>query len=156
MTNALVITLGLLVGSPNSPEIEALRWSLGEVESGNKDHVVGQNREVSRFQITPENWKRLTKWPIEDAKKEMLAWDVVRRFLEYEFSCWHNRNEIKLPVTCIYALWSRPGKFRAAHYRLSALTRREQDRCRRFANLYEMKLKELKRANLPHSMKGKK
>jgi len=142
MTNALMLTLSLLTQTPETPECASVRFALGQIESGSQDKAVGKAGEVSRFQILPGMWNGIIYrhgLGSVNSQSEAEAWVVVKTWL-----AWNMRPLTKYRPSQIYALWHRPDKFRRARYRLSSLTRREQDRCRRFANLYEMKLRELK------------
>ena len=102
--------------------------ALAQVETGMCDTARGQSGEVSRWQITPEVWRRHTNLPLSAAVNPFTAVHVVeieqaehvRRFVQS-----HHRQPTDAEW---YGLWSRPA--RADHLRIA-----EAERAKRFANL---------------------
>lgn len=145
--NALLLSLSLLTAQSETPEAAACRYALGQVESGGDDRAVGKAGERSRYQVLPSLWGHVVTWhefghldpcKEEDAWIVMLAIFSDPRFIQADFK------GSKFTPAALYAIWHRPERFRRSGYRLSGLTVRERERCRRFANLYAKKLAELK------------
>jgi hypothetical protein len=112
--------------------IVALHLStLSKIESGDNDHAIGKQGEVSRYQITPENWRAAEKRAGRklDPTEEMTARIVA-------FDEWSGRLEIFCKVHAmrptpaqLYLIWHRPA--RVLHPR-----KKERERADRFENLF--------------------
>ncbi|MHB9006532.1 MAG: lysozyme family protein [Limisphaerales bacterium] len=110
----------------------ALFHALGRVESNHRDRAVGAAGEVSRYQLTPANWRRLAL-PGEAPHREADARRVALRFWDPEFKRYHQATGNWPSYQDCYALWHRPGTFRRVGYRLGSLPAVIQRRCEAFA-----------------------
>jgi len=99
------------------------RWeALSMIESGDDDHAVGPNGEVSRFQIRPELWPGGNCQNIREALA--AAQEVMKPRLEtFEKSHGRPANDFEF-----YVLWNAPWQ---ADHPSKAVT----ERARRFSNL---------------------
>lgn len=107
----------------------AVRLALGQIESGNNDHAVGRCGEVSRYQITRDNW-RLSHGC--DPTSETEAWRVAKGILLIRLSTQSSQNILPRHI---YALWHRPGVYYRTGCRFDFLPKRIRERCIRFENL---------------------
>ena len=108
--------------------------ALSQIESGNRDRMVGRNGEVSRYQIMPDLWRKecrgffllhQTSPPLEPLATA-VARDLWERRVQ-EFTAKQGRYPTRAEL---YLLWHRPG-------RVLAPTDLERERAERFANLLE-------------------
>jgi hypothetical protein len=111
---------------------EAWFRALATVESGGRDHAVGRSGEVSRYQITPANWRRHGGRGL-DPTRPAHARAVAQHFWIREVMPYIRATGQRPTTAHAYALWHRPGAFRRVGYRLDALPSLIQRRCHRFA-----------------------
>ena len=113
--------------------------ALSQVESGDRDGAVGASGEVSRYQITPQEWRRAVHlaraasgghWaeitPADSLAARIIAFDIWSNRLELfrtEQNRWPSVQEL-------YLIWHRPG-------RVLHPTAAERERAQRFSNLVE-------------------
>ena len=109
--------------------------ALGQIETGDNDHAVGHNGEVSRYQILPKvAWKEIhlnpelslldwrPGWPAHEPQVRRVVLGVwSKRVATFQVA----QGRVPSPVE-IYLLWHRPG-------RVLHPTPAERDRAERFA-----------------------
>ena len=108
--------------------------ALSQIESGDRDRMVGRQGEVSRYQIMPAVWRKECRgfFLLHQTKPELepLATAVARDLWErrvQEFAAKQRRYPTRFEL---YLLWHRPG-------RVLAPLDLERERAERFANLLE-------------------
>lgn len=106
-------------------------WALSMLESGGNDHCIGPCREVSRYQITPRNWKDYSLSGEEPAQKRD-ARAVLARILQIQiarFVAAHHRAPTDFEF---YLLWHCPSH-------VNHPNAAESDLARRFVNLCSLR-----------------
>lgn len=109
-----------------------VRLALGQIESGNNDHAVGRCGEVSRYQITRDNW---SLFACGKPTSERKAWSAARCIFEHRLYSLAGRSALRPRE--LYALWHRPGVYYRTGCRFDLLPKRIRERCIRFENLYD-------------------
>jgi hypothetical protein len=106
--------------------------ALSQIESGDRDRMIGRNGEVSRYQIMPKVWRQQCRAFLvlhqSPPELEPLATAVARNLWEnrvQEFTAKQGRYPTRAEL---YLLWHRPA-------RVLAPTDLERERAERFANL---------------------
>lgn len=135
---------GCLWASPQSGALcDAHFIALSKVESNHRDDAIGRNGEVSRYQLTPANWRRHAlggEIPSHPAHARRVAERFWREQLDHlrshRASTDPTSSRAKLPARDLYALWHRPGAYRRAGGKVSALPARIQQRCAAYASAY--------------------
>ena len=125
-------------------ERQAVRYALSAVESGGDDKARGQSGERSRYQILPREWARHTI--LRSYTDEHQAWNVATEIINERVPAFRNAMRRDPSHAELYALWHRNGKFAKVGYQVWKLSRLEQERCAKFQNIVESKIKELKGA----------
>ena len=108
------------------------RWSaLAAIESGGNDHSVGRAGEVSRYQIKPIEWRRVSSAPLSRATVPATALAVTRRILNErcaEFAARFHRAPTDFEF---YVLWNAPNQLLLGHGPTTIV----RERAERFVNL---------------------
>lgn len=119
-----------------SLNLHALLTAIAMVESGGNDHVVGAAGEVSRYQITPANWKTLTDIPIRRAVYEHEA--TIAATLNVQRIQQVLPKPIRQNPYWIAAAWNwGPGRTIEAWSQANGMPPRINDYAQRVINLYE-------------------
>jgi hypothetical protein len=127
------LTMFLLLSSTPVPvHALSIRDALGQIESGNNDHATGKQGEVSRFQIKPSVWGRLTN--LKCYSNPDFAWEIAQHILTERSKHFEERHKRKPTARELYALWNAPAQAMALK-----LSKSVADRADRFANLVELK-----------------
>ena len=124
---AILLSL-LLMASP--VQANAIRWALGQIESGEDDWARGRAGEVSRYQIKPKVWACYSKSRAYHDEAE--AWFVAQQIINSRrtvFKGLHGQDPTPFEI---YTLWNAP----AQGYRKEP-SRAVRERAQRFANLVE-------------------
>lgn len=123
--------------------------ALSMIESGNRDHAVGQAGEVTRYQIRPQEWRKawadigrpwLAKNTADESGARIVAWHLLQKRAN-QFAREHRRAP---DARELYLLWHRPARV------LTPLPH-EAERAGRFANLVE----HYQRESAPGTMRQK-
>jgi hypothetical protein len=87
------------------PSIDADRLlaAISQVESGNDDRAVGRLGEVSRFQLLPCNWRKMSDRPLSDATNLKVSHEIALAWLR---TLALDLRLDKLPVTAENLCWS--------------------------------------------------
>lgn len=127
------LTVFLLLSSTPVP-VHALSIcdALGQIESGNNDQAIGKQGEISRFQIKPSVWGKLTNLRCYDDAK--FAWRIAEHILTERSKHFEERHKRKPTVRELYALYNAPTQAMALR-----LSRAVAERADRFQNLVEAK-----------------
>jgi hypothetical protein len=113
--------------------------ALAEVESADATHptgndaAVGPDGEVSRFQITREQWAAHTTLPLLSAQNPFTAENVARLIMEERVRAFVLRYRVQPSDAQWYCLWHRPARLLLDHP--LTVTKIEAERAQRFANL---------------------
>lgn len=118
--------------------ITAILLALADIESSNNDWAVGKLGEVSKYQISKDNWSYYTHYekfnPNEDSSLASCIAIVIINSNSYSYRI--NKGKDPRPKD-IYAMWNVGYyKYKAYGYDLSKFSKEIQDRCQRFENLY--------------------
>lgn len=112
-----------------SSSVDNIRFKcLAMLETGNKDHTIGRDGEVSRYQIKPSLWRQYaSNLPLSAARNPDMAWQVAQAIMADRvrtFTVGHGRppNQFEWAV-----LWHRPTR--------KHLTANDRDYATRFDNL---------------------
>lgn len=117
----------------SEPDWAAIRWALGQIESGDRDSAIGQAGEVSRYQIRPELWRQLA--PRLNPRNPDQAWAVARRELGSRMARARLPRDQYARACAIYLLWNAPEALARADYDPARVNATLRDRATRFANL---------------------
>jgi hypothetical protein len=112
----------------NSPLFYRFK-ALSMVESGDCDTAHGQSGEVSRFGITPDNWKL----PLSAASNPFTAVNVAMAIMRDRCAAFENKFHRPTTDFEFYVLWHRPAVFLS--HRIRHLTLKERARAEQFENL---------------------
>lgn len=121
----MIFALATAIFALPSSTLAMDRWSaLSMIESGDNDHAVGRNGEVSRYQILP------ALWPGGNPQNGQEALSAARAIMGVRLA--HFRKVHQRPANDFefYILWNAP--WEASHP-----SRAVSERARRYANLVE-------------------
>jgi len=106
------------------------RWAaLSQIESGDKDDVVGAAGEISRYQMKPELWRRyasaIVNWRDADQALTVARSIMNDRLAEFEQAFHRAATDAEF-----YILWNAPGQIRSP-------SKAVRQRAERFCNLVD-------------------
>ncbi len=111
---------------------DALRMTaLAAIESGGNDHAVGRAGEVSRYQIKPLEWWRVSTTPLSQATEPAAALTVTRRILDNRCAAFAARFHRAPTDFEFYVLWNAPNQLLLGNGPTAVV----RERAERFANL---------------------
>ena len=129
-----------------SPELEAVRQALGEIETGasqagssEADHVRGSHKEISRYQILPAVWQQYTN--ARDYSNPARAWSVAQRVLGERADDFRRRTGREPRAVDLYILWNAPGHYAAVGFDRERVRPVIRERALRFAALVQAHLR---------------
>ena len=131
----------LLAGSLGAaPAPTAVRWALGQIETGAShenrspaDEIRGRNHEVSRYQILPKVWRQYTR--AADFTDPSLAWSVAQRILNDRSAHFRSAAGREADAFDLYVLWNAPGQYANTGFDRARLHGAVAKRAQRFADL---------------------
>ena len=127
-----------LAASPPSPlastDWRAIRFALGQIETGDRDHATGPAGEVSRYQIMPAVWKAKAPSRANPIDPDQ-AWAVARAELTRRIADYQRATTHAATPEAIYLLWNAPRALALAGYRSDRVNATLRDRAERFGNL---------------------
>ena len=122
------------------PAPTAVRWALGQIETGAShagrsaaDEIRGRNHEVSRYQILPQVWRQYTR--TADFTDPSLAWSVAERILHDRSAHLRAVAGREADAFDLYVLWNAPGLYASAGFDRAHLRGAVAKRAQRFADL---------------------
>lgn len=122
----------LLSSTPVSVHALTICDALGQIESGNNDHVTGKQGEISRYQIKPSVWGRLTN--LKCYSNPDFAWEIAQHILTERSKHFEERHKRKPTIRELYICWNAPAQAMGGK-----ISRAVAERADRFANLVELK-----------------
>lgn len=103
-----ILLMGILT-TIASPNLELYLDAISELESNDRDNVIGTAGEVSRYQILPAVWRAATQLPIERAAcRKGTARAVARKILISRLREFERRYERSPGAREIWLLWNAP------------------------------------------------
>lgn len=142
----LIFLLGLCLAVTTSAATDdQLKWALGQIESGalsarqeKADFSIGRKREVSRYQILPDEWRRVSaKLGARSSKPERPdhAWRVASTLLQERTEDFIRATKRRPSDFEVYILWNAPGQFARVRYNPKDVSWVVRERAERFSNL---------------------
>src|ERR1051325_5397220 len=142
----VLVCIALGISSAGASIPSGLRETLAEFETGAKrptqcaaDRIIGGHKEISRFQILPDVWRRYSS--SRKYQDPQVAWSVASKIIhdrELEFRKSARRGWDYMDI---YLMWNAPGQYRRAKWDRSKVSPVVRERAQRFANLMEDRLR---------------
>ena len=127
----------------------SVRYALGQIETGamsprqeKADFSIGRKREVSRYQILPDEWRRgAAQLKAQVARPDPTnpddAWRVAVALLKERQEEFIRATRRRPTPVEVYILWNAPGQFARVKYDPKDVSWTVRERADRFGNLME-------------------
>ena len=135
-----VLLLLAFGGAARAEMLPGTREALAEFETGattakqcDSDYMTGSRREISRFQILPDVWRRFS--PSGEYHDPETAWTVAKQVLQEREKMFRGATGRQWDGVDLYLMWNAPGLYQRAHWDRAKVSRIVLERAVRFANL---------------------